>query len=68
MITLKINIDNSQNAFQNGTQLQPNAKQSSNVLKISNARSENSGVYICVATNEVGSELAITMLEVKGKK
>lgn len=52
---------------QNGAQLASNARQTGNVLRILNARPENSGVYVCAATNNAGSDQAAMSLDVERK-
>lgn len=56
-----------QKNLQNGAIFEQNTKQTGNVLRILNARTENNGVYICLATNSAGSDQAATVIEVEGK-
>lgn len=49
----------------NGAQFANNAQQTGNVLRILNARPENNGLYVCLATNEVGSDQAVVIIEVE---
>lgn len=53
--------------LQNGAQFEANTRQTGNVLRILNARPENSGVYICLASNTAGSDQAATIIEVERK-
>lgn len=51
----------------NGGHFANNAQQTGNVLRILNARPENGGVYVCIASNAVGSDQAATIIEVERK-
>lgn len=53
--------------LQNGAQFESNARQTGKVLRILNARPENSGVYVCLASNNAGSDQAATIIEVERK-
>lgn len=44
-----------------------NVHQSGNVLRISSARPDNRGVYVCVAENNVASDQASTYIEIERK-
>lgn len=52
---------------QNGLDLGGNAQQTGNVLRILNTRPENSGVYSCMASNNVGSDQKATVIDVERK-
>ena len=51
----------------NGGEFANNAQQTGNVLRILNARPENSGVYVCIATNAAGNDQAATIVEIERK-
>lgn len=53
--------------FQSGGQLAQNARQTGNILRILNVRPENSGVYVCLATNNAGSDQTATVVDVERK-
>jgi Immunoglobulin domain len=53
--------------IQNSGPLASNARQTGNVLRILNVRPENSGVYVCVASNNAGSDQAATLIDVERK-
>lgn len=42
-------------------------RQTGNVLRILNSRPENSGIYICLATNNAGSDQVAIVVEVDRK-
>lgn len=50
-----------------GGDLPSNVQQSGNIIRILNARPENSGVYVCVAESGGGSDQAATIIEVERK-
>jgi hypothetical protein len=53
--------------YQSGGELESNARQTGNVLRILNARPENNGVYVCLASNNAGSDQAATIIEIERK-
>lgn len=53
--------------LQNGAKFEQNTRQTGNVLRILNARPENSGIYICLASNDAGSDQASTTVEIERK-
>ncbi|XP_070509913.1 basement membrane-specific heparan sulfate proteoglycan core protein-like isoform X1 [Chironomus tepperi] len=48
-----------------GGHLGSNARQTGNVLRILNINVENSGVYVCLATNNAGSDQVATVIDVE---
>lgn len=44
-----------------------NVQQTGNIIRILNARPENSGVYVCYAENSGGSDQQATIVEVERK-
>lgn len=50
-----------------GEDLGSNVQINGNVLRVLNARPENSGVYVCVAESATGSDQAATIIEVERK-
>ena len=52
---------------QSGGQLASNARQTGNVLRILNINVENSGVYVCLATNNAGSDQVASVIDVERK-
>ncbi|KAL7036766.1 hypothetical protein ACKWTF_008935 [Chironomus riparius] len=51
-----------------GGQLASNARQTGNVLRILNINVENSGVYVCLATNNAGSDQVATVIDVERRE
>jgi hypothetical protein len=52
----------------NGGQLGVNARQTGNILRILNIKPENSGVYICTASNNAGSDQVATVVDVERRE
>lgn len=50
-----------------GEELAANVQINGNVIRILNARPENSGVYVCVAESAAGTDQAATIIEVERK-
>ncbi|XP_070509903.1 basement membrane-specific heparan sulfate proteoglycan core protein isoform X20 [Chironomus tepperi] len=51
-----------------GGHLGSNARQTGNVLRILNINVENSGVYVCLATNNAGSDQVATVIDVERRE
>uniref|UniRef100_A0A336LPI6 CSON010513 protein n=1 Tax=Culicoides sonorensis TaxID=179676 RepID=A0A336LPI6_CULSO len=51
-----------------GGELPSNVQQSGNIIRILNARPENSGVYVCVAESAGGSDQSATIIEVERRE
>lgn len=50
-----------------GEELGQNIQVNGNILRVLNARPENSGVYVCVAESSTGTDQAATIIEVERK-